>query len=66
MIHIAAHAEVDADWPMESALLLRDRRLTADEILHSPLRCEIAVLSACNTAEGRVSICAEGARLTRV
>jgi CHAT domain-containing protein len=54
VIHIAAHAEVFDDWPMESALLLGGRSVTADEILRTPLRCDVTVLAACNTADGHV------------
>lgn len=54
VIHIAAHADVLDDWPMESSLLLSGRNVTADEILRTPLRCDLTVLAACNTAAGHV------------
>jgi len=54
VIHIAAHAEVLDDWPMESSLLLSGRSITADEILRTPLRSDMTVLAACDTAAGHV------------
>jgi CHAT domain-containing protein len=54
VIHIAAHAEVLDDWPMESSLLLSGRSVTAEEILRTPLRCDVTVLAACDTAAGHV------------
>jgi CHAT domain-containing protein len=54
VIHIAAHADVLDDWPMESSLLLSGRSITAGEILRTPLHCDVTVLAACDTAAGHV------------
>jgi CHAT domain-containing protein/Flp pilus assembly protein TadD len=61
VIHVAAHAAVSADWPMESSLLLAgggrdDGELEAQEILTLHLRCDVAVLAGCNTGGGQVGV----------
>jgi CHAT domain-containing protein/tetratricopeptide (TPR) repeat protein len=57
VIHVAAHAVVSVEWPMESSLLLApggtdDGVLEAQEILDLHLHCDVAVLAGCNTAGG--------------
>ncbi len=56
-LHLACHASLAKGDPLASSLLLRadrgwgeDGRLTAGEIISTPLTCELAVLSACQTA----------------
>lgn len=61
VIHVAAHASVSEDWPMESALLLapagrEDGQLEAQEILNLHLHCGVAILAGCNTAGGRFGV----------
>jgi CHAT domain-containing protein len=52
VLHVAAHAVVFDDWPMESSLLLSSGDMTAERVLRLPLHCDLAVLAACNTAGG--------------
>jgi CHAT domain-containing protein len=59
ILHLATHGLVDDDWPMYSALLLNgspeeDGLLEAREIAALPLHGDLVVLSACDTARGRV------------
>jgi CHAT domain-containing protein len=61
VIHIAAHAIVDDRAPMYSAIALapggkktEDGLLEAREVVDLPLDADLAVLSACQTARGRV------------
>ncbi|HDR06643.1 MAG TPA: CHAT domain-containing protein, partial [Candidatus Coatesbacteria bacterium] len=56
-LHLATHTRLVPGDPLSSALLLTpleeegdDGRLTAAEIIALPLACELAVLSACETA----------------
>jgi CHAT domain-containing protein len=61
IIHIAAHAAVSSDWPMESSLLLAaggrdDGELEAQEILSLRLHCSVAVLAGCNTGGGQFGV----------
>jgi CHAT domain-containing protein len=61
VLHVAAHAVVPGDWPMESSLLLApggpdDGLLEAQEILDLHLHCRVAVLAGCNTAGGTFSL----------
>lgn len=53
-VHIACYGEFKPDAPMESALLLADGDLTAREVLASNARCELVVLSACETGASKV------------
>lgn len=61
IVHIAAHGTLDAASPMYSALLLApgsaqdDGRLEARELAELDLGASLVVLSACETARGRVS-----------
>ena len=60
VIHIAAHAIVDDRAPLYSAIVLahgsakEDGLLEAREIVDLPLNADLAVLSACETARGKV------------
>jgi CHAT domain-containing protein/predicted negative regulator of RcsB-dependent stress response len=58
---VATHGALNDANPMYSHLLLgadthNDGRLNAREIMHLPLRSELAVLSACETARGRTHL----------
>jgi CHAT domain-containing protein len=60
VIHIAAHGEMDPGHPLESFLRLTpsggdDGALTARQILGMRLRARLVVLSACETARGRIT-----------
>ena len=61
IVHIAAHGMLDAASPMYSALLLApaaaddDGRFEARELVELDLGGSLVVLSACETARGRVS-----------
>jgi CHAT domain-containing protein len=60
VIHIAAHAETETNHPLESFLLLAsaktpgDGALTARDLLGMRLRANLVVLSACETARGKI------------
>jgi CHAT domain-containing protein len=59
VIHFATHGLLDAQHPSRSALLLTgegnaDGLLTAREIYRLRLKCDLVVLSACQTARGRI------------
>jgi CHAT domain-containing protein len=61
IIHLAAHALVDDRAPMYSAIVLArhgndadDGLLEAREIIDLPLNAELTVLSACQTARGKI------------
>jgi CHAT domain-containing protein/tetratricopeptide (TPR) repeat protein len=62
VLHFAAHGLLDDASPMYSALLMAaepsgsadDGRLEARELINLPLQADLAVLSACETARGRV------------
>lgn len=62
ILHFATHGVLDDASPMYSALLLaaeppgadEDGRLEARELMQLPLSADLAVLSACETARGRV------------
>ncbi|HEV7240638.1 MAG TPA: CHAT domain-containing protein [Thermoanaerobaculia bacterium] len=63
ILHFAAHAMVDDRAPMYSSIVLaagpsqtsEDGLLEAREIVDLPLRAELAVLSACDTARGKLA-----------
>jgi CHAT domain-containing protein len=56
VIHIASHAETETNHPLESFLLLsgNDGALTARDLLGMRLRANLVVLSACETARGKI------------
>ena len=59
VIHFATHGLVDRTSPLYSALLLagsedEDGLLEAREIVTMPIRADLVVLSACDTARGRI------------
>ncbi|HEX8154285.1 MAG TPA: CHAT domain-containing protein [Thermoanaerobaculia bacterium] len=62
IIHVAAHAVIDDLAPMYSAIILaansgdrsEDGLLEAREVADLPLKADLAVLSACDTARGKV------------
>jgi len=62
-IHLAMHAIPDNADPLQSALFFHpvedegeDGRLTGAEILDTPLKAKLTVLSACNTGTGKTEI----------
>lgn len=60
VIHIATHASLNPLNPLYSTLAFSSGPLPATEILRMPLRARVAVLSACESARGRI---AEGEQL---
>jgi len=63
-VHLACHAFADPDRPALSSVALSpagddDGLLTAHEVLRSPLRADLVVLSGCDTGRG-MAIRAEG------
>ncbi len=57
-LHLACHALVDPQRPRRTALALapdaeEDGWLTLDEVLRLKVPCDLAVLSACETAKGK-------------
>ncbi len=54
MLHVASHAAFRSDSPMLSSLALADRRLTLAEIAQLALKCELVVLSGCETGYGKM------------
>ncbi|HKO56740.1 MAG TPA: CHAT domain-containing protein, partial [Thermoanaerobaculia bacterium] len=55
VIHIAAHGIFDDSAPLNSHLVLRDGELTARELMEMHLSASLVVLSACETAAGRIA-----------
>lgn len=59
-LHMAMHGDYDMEFAMNSALIFTkesdttDNFLRASEIYQMGLRCDMAVLSACNTAYGQL------------
>jgi CHAT domain-containing protein/tetratricopeptide (TPR) repeat protein len=55
VIHIASHAETETNHPLESFLLFAgDGAVTARDLLGMRLRADLVVLSACETARGKI------------
>jgi CHAT domain-containing protein len=58
MIHIASHAETETSHPLESFLLFADSAnggaLTARDMLGMRLHANLVILSACETARGKI------------
>lgn len=54
ILHLATHANLNSDTPMESAIHFSDNSITTREIYNLPLRTELAVLSACETGTGEL------------
>ena len=48
-VHLATHAHFDQRSPLDSGFVLADRILPAREVIASPMRAELVVLSACET-----------------
>jgi CHAT domain-containing protein len=70
ILHFAVHGELKEDDPLNSGLLLageggKDGRLTAREIFSLNLKADAVVLSACETALGKISNGDEIIGLTR-
>ncbi len=58
-VHFACHGLIDAERPMLSSLALspdaeNDGFLTAMELFRTQIPCDLVVLSACETARGRI------------
>lgn len=70
VLHYAGHAFADAEIPERSALVFRSgdstRRLTARELAALPLRAELAILTACQTAADPAARSAGSASLAAV
>lgn len=52
IIHLAAHARLDANDPLASELSLADRNLTVGDLFGLRATAELVVLSACESATG--------------
>jgi CHAT domain-containing protein len=55
VLHLACHGEFRPDNPLFSALQLSDGRLTVRDVYELNLRCELAVLSACETGMSAIA-----------
>jgi tetratricopeptide (TPR) repeat protein len=55
VVHLACHGQFRPDSPLFSALQLSDGRLTVRDAYQLQLRCELAVLSACETGVSTVA-----------
>jgi CHAT domain-containing protein/Tfp pilus assembly protein PilF len=53
VIHVAAHAELNNVAPLYSFLALDRETVSAHDLLETPLRARVFVLSACETAGGK-------------
>lgn len=54
-IHIATHGVMDSSCPMLSGLVMADGLLSAAEVYNIPVRCNMIVLSACETGLGKIT-----------
>ncbi|EIN09410.1 hypothetical protein PUNSTDRAFT_133202 [Punctularia strigosozonata HHB-11173 SS5] len=53
LLHLACHGRQDAECPLNSGFVMRDKLLTIEELVPIPLpRAFLAFLSACETAKG--------------
>ena len=56
LLHLACHGYFDPELPQQSCLVLSDERLTALDIMNNlPLKARLVVMSACETALGKVT-----------
>ncbi len=53
-LHLACHGAVDAGRPLQTRLLLADAPLTVLDVYRARVPCDLVVLSACESARGRV------------
>lgn len=65
LLHVAAHARHNSENQMFSYVQFADGRVYATEIARSPLRCNLVVLSACESAKLSAQYAAEPAGLVR-
>lgn len=56
LIHIATHALPNNNAPMQSAFALHRGWLYAQDVVARPLKADLAILSACSTAQGKVTM----------
>jgi len=54
VIHVTSHAETETNHPLESFLLFAPDAITARDLLGMRLRARLVVLSACETARGKI------------
>ena len=54
VLHLAMHAKIDHENPLNNRLVFEDEDLTASEIYNSKSKANMAVLSACNTGFGKI------------
>ncbi|MCL5773948.1 MAG: tetratricopeptide repeat protein [Firmicutes bacterium] len=55
LVHFATHGILDSSYPLFSGLVFSDGILTTSDIFGLDLKANLVVLSACNTAGGRIS-----------
>jgi len=53
LIHFAAHAEANAQWPLESAVILSHGKLYARDVVGIPIHADLVTISACSSAGTR-------------
>lgn len=53
LIHFAAHAEANAEKPLESAVILSRGKLYARDVLGIPIRADLVTISSCSSAGSR-------------
>ena len=53
LIHFAAHAEANAQRPLESAVILSHGKLYARDVVGIPIHAELVTISACSSAGTR-------------
>lgn len=52
-IHFAAHAVADRALPLESGIILSQGKLTAKDVLRTPVNARLVTISACSSAGAR-------------